>query len=101
LPNTGSLPAIHNLKSVIEDPTIRSALRELDRKLRKRFGSSYVNLILFGSRASGDNQPDSAADVAVILRGPFEKRWSVKQQIIEDTYPILLESAPPRGAGAA
>jgi predicted nucleotidyltransferase len=37
----------------------------------------------------GDNRPDSDADVAVIGR-PIENRWSVKRQIIEDTYPILL-----------
>ena len=78
--------------SMIEDPIVRSALREFDRKLRERFGRSYVRSILFGSRARGDSQPDSDADVAVILRGRIENRWSVKRQIIEDTYQILLET---------
>lgn len=77
---------------MIEDLVVRSALRELDRKLRERFGRGYVSLILFGSRARGDNRPDSDADVAVILRGPIENRWSLKRRIIEDTYPILLEA---------
>jgi predicted nucleotidyltransferase len=77
---------------MIDDPIIRSALRDLDGRLRQRFGCNYVRLILFGSRARGDNRPDSDADVAVILRGPIENRWSVKRQIIEDTYPILLDT---------
>jgi len=76
----------------IGDPLVRSALRELDRKLRKRFGPKYIKLMLFGSRARGDNAPESDADVAVILRGRISDRWSLKRLIIQDTYPILLET---------
>ena len=79
-------------QSRIGDPVVRSALRELDRKLRERFGRKYLRLMLFGSRARGDNDPESDADVAVILRGRIADRWSVKRLIIEDTYPILLET---------
>jgi hypothetical protein len=76
----------------IGDPVVRSALREFDRKLRARFGRKYIRLILFGSRARGDNAPESDADVAVILRGPIADRWSLKRLMIQDTYPILLET---------
>ena len=79
-------------QSRIGDPVVRSALRELDRKLRARFGRKYLRLMLFGSRARGDNKPESDADVAVILRGRLTDRWSVKRLMIEDTYPILLET---------
>jgi antitoxin ChpS len=48
--------------------------------------------MLFGRRARGDNDPESDADVAVILRGRITDRWSVKRLIIQDTYPILLET---------
>jgi hypothetical protein len=34
--------------------------------------------------------PESDADVAVILRGRITDRWSLKRLIIQDTYPILL-----------
>ena len=71
---------------------VRAALRRLDRRLRARFGRNYVKLILFGSRARGDNKPDSDADVAVVLRGPIHDAWSLKRQIIEETYPILVET---------
>ena len=76
----------------IEDRTVRSALRALDRKLRERFGRRYVRLILFGSRARGDYEPDSDADVAVVFRGEVDNRWSLRRLIIQDTYPILLET---------
>ena len=64
---------------------------QLDRRLRARFGRKYLRLVLFGSRARGDNLPESDADVAVVLRGPISDRWLLKRLIIEDTYPILLE----------
>ncbi len=50
------------MRTVIEDPVVRVALQELDRKLRERFGREYLRLILFGSRARGDSKPDSDAD---------------------------------------
>jgi antitoxin ChpS len=77
-------------QSRIDDPVLRSAVRELDSKLRERFGRKYLRLMLFGSRARGDHDPESDADVAVILRGRITDRWSVKRLIIQDTYPILL-----------
>jgi hypothetical protein len=80
------------LEAKIGDPVVRAALSELDRKLRARFGDRYVRLILFGSRARGDNAPDSDADVAVVLRGHIADRWSVERQIIGETYPLLLET---------
>jgi Nucleotidyltransferase domain len=76
----------------IGDPVVRSALQEFDRKLGERFGRKYVKLILFGSRARGDNDLESDADVVVILRGRIADRWSLKRLIIQDTYPILLET---------
>jgi uncharacterized protein len=76
----------------IDGTAVRSALRELDRKLPARFGRKYLRLILFGSRARGDNDPDSDVDVAVILRGRITDRWSAKRVIIQETYPILLET---------
>jgi antitoxin ChpS len=79
-------------RSGISNPVLRTALRELDRKLRERFGRKYLKLMLFGSRARGDYVPESDADVAVVLRGPIADRWSLKRIIIQDTYPILLET---------
>lgn len=87
-----SVMAVTETRSVIGDPVVRAALRELDQKLRERFGRKYRRLLLFGSRARGDNDPESDADVAVILSGRIADRWSLKRLIIHDTYPILLET---------
>jgi hypothetical protein len=76
----------------IADPVVREALQRLHRRLRERFGRGYVRLILFGSRARGDNAPDSDADVAVVMRIPIEDRWRLKSQVIDETYPILLDT---------
>ncbi len=43
----------------IDEEVLRSSLRELDRRLKAKFGERYSKLILFGSRARGDHQPDS------------------------------------------
>jgi predicted nucleotidyltransferase len=80
------------IKSRIADPIVLSALRELDRSLHERFEGRYLKLLLFGSRARGDNLPESDADVAVIFRGRITDRWSLKRLIIEETYPILVET---------
>ena len=87
-----SAMAESEIKSGIADPIVLSALRELDRSLRERFDGKYLKLLLFGSRARGDNVPESDADVAVIFRGRITDRWSLKRLLIEETYAILLES---------
>jgi antitoxin ChpS len=76
----------------ISDAALRSALAELDRKLHARFERGYSRLILFGSRARGDNRPDSDADVAVVMHEHITDRWALKRAIIQETYPILLET---------
>jgi predicted nucleotidyltransferase len=48
---------------------VRSALRELDRRLRERLGRRHLKLMLFGNCARGDNAPESDADVALIYAG--------------------------------
>jgi antitoxin ChpS len=80
------------IKNRISDAALRSALAELDRKLHARFGRRYCRLILFGSRARGDNRPDSDADVAVVMYERIADRWALKRAIIQETYPILLDT---------
>jgi antitoxin ChpS len=75
----------------IVDPILSSALHRLDGEFREKFGHKYVRLILFGSRARGDHQPDSDADIAVVLSGEIDNRWQLKRQMIESTYPVLVE----------
>src|SRR5882762_9993105 len=76
----------------IRSAAIRSALRNLDQRLREKFAGDYARLILFGSRARGDDAPDSDVDVAVVFHGNMSDLWSVKRRVIEETYPLLLET---------
>ena len=80
------------MTKAIGDPVVRNALRRLDALLRARFGRDYVRLILFGSRARGDNATDSDADVAVVWRRPIEDRWRLKSRIIDEIYPIVVDT---------
>ncbi len=76
----------------IDEEVLRSSLRELDRRLKAKFGERYSKLILFGSRARGDHQPDSDADVAIVMRDPIEDWWPLTQSVGEETYEILLDT---------
>lgn len=76
----------------IGDDVLRSSLRELDSRLKAKFGERYSKLILFGSRARGDHQPDSDADVATVMRDPIDKSWPLTQSVLEETYEILLDT---------
>ena len=86
------MPPTEIRERTIADPVLKSVLDQLDRALRTKLGREYVHLILFGSRARGDYQADSDADVAVVLRGEVGNRSKIKQQVIEITYPILVET---------
>ncbi|KPP97215.1 nucleotidyltransferase domain-containing protein [Marinobacter sp. HL-58] len=51
-----------------------------------------AQLILFGSRARGDYQPDSDADVAVILRGEPGNFVETKLAMAGLAYEVLLQT---------
>ena len=92
MPEEKTMPPVEIRARAITDPVLKSVLDQLDRELRAKLGREYVHLVLFGSRARGDHQADSDADVAVVLRGEIGNRWRVKQQVIEITYPILVDT---------
>jgi antitoxin ChpS len=76
----------------VDDDLVRSTLHELDRRLRTRFGHRYARLLLFGSRARGDQGANSDADVAVVFRGQLGDTWQLTKATLEDTYDLLLET---------
>lgn len=49
---------------------IVTLLAELRKGLEGLYGERLVKLVLFGSRARGDADPDSDIDVLVVLKGP-------------------------------
>ena len=61
------------------DPQIRGILCELRSELEQLYGERLVRLVLFGSRARGDADPDSDIDVLVVLRGPVESYQEIER----------------------
>lgn len=47
-------------------------LSELRRELARLLLDQFEGAYLFGSRARGEQRPDSDVDVLVVLRGPFD-----------------------------
>jgi predicted nucleotidyltransferase len=74
------------------EPEIAALLADLKRRLERRFGDRFVALYLFGSRARGDHDPHSDVDVAVILDQKLPRSFEVTEEILEETYDLLLET---------
>ena len=47
-------------------------LARLKKELEALYGARLKRLMLYGSRARGDHQPDSDYDVLVVLEGPID-----------------------------
>lgn len=84
--------------------TIDPVLTQFRSALNEVYGDRIERVVLFGSRARGDAQPDSDYDVAVFLKG-MEDRWAefdrlslVETSIIEKTGAVV--HAMPYLAGA-
>lgn len=59
------------------DAQIRIVLAELRAALEGEYGERLAGLVLFGSRARGDHDPDSDIDVLVVLHGPVRARTEI------------------------
>ena len=53
-------------------PAIQEVLQHTSDALRQMYGPRLKRVILFGSHARGDAQPDSDIDLLVVLEGPVD-----------------------------
>jgi predicted nucleotidyltransferase len=51
---------------------VKTIISELTALLRVEYGDRLVKLIVFGSEARGDADPDSDIDVMAVLKGPID-----------------------------
>ena len=63
--------------TVLADPI----LARLKKELEAIYGARLKRVLLYGSRARGDHQPDSDYDVLVVLEGPIERPAEQKKLV--------------------
>ena len=50
---------------------MRKILKKLKKELMQIYGDRVHSILLYGSRARGDERPDSHIDILVVLKGDF------------------------------
>ena len=89
---------------MLKQPPSAPALQRFRAAVDQTYGDRLERVILFGSRARGDHQPDSDYDIAVFIRdlGSFYdesgRLAGITTDILEDTGAVI--SATPFPAGA-
>jgi predicted nucleotidyltransferase len=56
----------------VTKPELQNLLIVLRDSFRQILGEQFDRMLLFGSRARGDEHPDSDIDLLIIVHGPFE-----------------------------
>jgi predicted nucleotidyltransferase len=77
-------------KTRTADPVTATALQAFVQKVSNR--SDFAGAILFGSRARHPHQPESDADVAVLLDSPPGKFVATKMEMDDLAYEVLLDT---------
>jgi predicted nucleotidyltransferase len=67
----------------------KSALKSFKARLEETLGNRLVELKLFGSKARGDDRPDSDVDLLVIVT---EDDWHICDVVYSVTTDILLQT---------
>jgi predicted nucleotidyltransferase len=78
------------MNKIALDPATEQAAKLFLRSLAGRF--DWVRAILFGSRARRTFQPDSDADVALVLRGKPQRFLPTKLALADIAFDVMLET---------
>lgn len=72
-------------------------LARIKTRLAKAHGPRLKGVVLYGSEARGEAEPDSDIDVLVVLDGPFHY-WEALDRNIDALYDLVLELGRPISA---
>ncbi|MFP4338670.1 MAG: nucleotidyltransferase domain-containing protein, partial [Halothece sp.] len=67
------------MSSVTQSNQLQLTLTQLKQQLQEIYQDQLINLILFGSQARGDAEPDSDIDVLVVLAGAVNPIAEIKR----------------------
>ena len=73
-------------------PAERRALDRFVEAVRAHYGDGLDEIVVFGSRARGDETPDSDVDLAIILRDTVSDYWSEKFLLVDLSGDALLDA---------
>lgn len=72
----------------------RELLSRIKSMLQAAFAERLHSVILYGSEARGEAEPDSDIDIMVLLHGPVDS-FHDSQTCIRALYPLVLEIERP------
>ncbi len=80
--------------TVAARPSLDAETDHAARVFMQRLEGKYpaIEGLLFGSRARGDNKPDSDADLAVILKGERGDRYKVSGDMAGIAFDVMMET---------
>lgn len=65
-------------------------LQQIPPRLTEAFGDRLRGVVLFGSEARGDAEPDSDIDLLVLLEGPIDLGKDIRV-IVDALYPLQMQ----------
>jgi uncharacterized protein len=81
-----------------DDEAVERAVQEFARAIERTYGERVKGIYLFGSRARGDHELESDADVAIVLANGDWRRWEETMRIADLEYDtIVATGAEPQG----
>jgi predicted nucleotidyltransferase len=67
----------------------KSVIKKFKTVLEQTFGKQFIELMLFGSKARGDDESDSDIDVLVIVASDD---WHIRDKVYDVVTDILLQT---------
>ena len=72
----------------------RHLWQDVKRRLQAVYGERLKGIVVYGSEATGEGEPDSDIDIMVLIEGPFHL-WEEIGRCVGATYPLALEIGRP------